>query len=438
MTLAPIKVGLIGLGTVGQGVVRLLKGNATEISRRLGRELIVTHAAARDMTRKRDCDLQGITVVSDPLSIIRDTQVDIVVEVMGGTGLARDLVLAAIAQGKHVVTANKALIAEYGNALFAAARDRGVMLAFEAAVAGGIPIVKTIREGMAGNRIDSIAGSINGTCNYILTQMTLKGQSFADALAAAQKLGYAEADPTFDIEGVDSSHKLAILASIAFGMPLSFAEVACEGITKITAQDIEIAQALGYRIKLLGIAKRGEHGVEMRVQPTLIPQETLLAKIDGVLNSVLLNGNAAGQIGLYGAGAGGDATASAVIADLLDVARALDTPAQQWVPALAFQHDAVQSLKLLPMREIESAHYLRLRVADTPGVLSRITAILADHGISIEAIIQREPREEEDATLALITSVIAEHEFESALAAMLALPFVREGASHLRVEHFDD
>ncbi|HWU68847.1 MAG TPA: homoserine dehydrogenase [Stenotrophobium sp.] len=435
--MAPVKVGLIGLGTVGQGVVRLLKGNAGEIRRRLGRDLVVTHVATRDLTRKRDCDLQGITVVSDPLSIVRDTDVDIVIEVMGGTGAARDLVLAAIAQGKHVVTANKALIAEQGNDLFAAARERGVMLAFEAAVAGGIPIVKTLREGMAGNRIDSIAGSINGTCNYILTQMTLKGQSFADALADAQKLGYAEADPTFDIEGVDASHKLAILASIAFGMPLSFADVTCEGITRVTAQDIEIAQALGYRIKLLGIAKRGEDGVEMRVQPTLIPQDTLLAKVDGVLNSVLLKGNAAGQIGLYGAGAGGDATASAVVADLVDVARALGTPAQQWVPALAFQPDAVQPLKLLPMRDIQSAHYLRLRVADEPGVLSRITTILAGHGISVEAILQREPRGQEDATLAIITSAIVEHAFDAALAALLALPVVREGASHLRVEHFD-
>ncbi|MGH8460672.1 MAG: homoserine dehydrogenase [Stenotrophobium sp.] len=435
---APVKIGLIGLGTVGQGVIRLLRGNAAEIQRRLGRPLLVTHASARDMTRKRDCDLNGITVVSDPLSIIRDTDVDIVVEAIGGTGVARDFILAAIAHGKHVVTANKALIAEDGNVLFAAARDKGVALMFEAAVAGGIPIIKTIREGMAGNRIESVAGIINGTCNYILTQMTLKGQSFANALADAQKLGYAEADPTFDIEGVDAGHKLTILASIAFGMPLSFAAVACEGITRVTAQDIEIAQALGYRIKLLGLAKRSDDGVEMRVQPTLIPQDKLLAKVDGVLNSVLLKGNASGQVGLYGAGAGGDATASSVVADLLDVARMLGIPTQQFVPALAFQPDAVQPLKLLPLREVESAHYLRLRVADEPGVLSRITTILAGHGISVEAILQREPKDEGDATLAIITSVIAEHAFDAALAELLALPFTREGASHMRVEHFND
>lgn len=435
---AAVKVGLIGLGTVGQGVVRLLKNNAEEIARRVGRPVIITQASARDLTRKRDCDLNGITVVSDPMTIARDGDVDLVVELIGGKDAARELILAAIARGKHVVTANKSLLAEEGNVIFAAAREKGVMVAFEAAVAGGIPVIKAIREGMAGNRIESLAGIINGTGNYILTQMSEKGESFAHALKQAQKLGYAEADPTFDVEGIDAAHKLTILAAIAFGMPLSFKGVNIEGITKVTPQDITIAQALGYRIKHLGIAKRGEQGVELRVQPTLIPENRLLAKVDGVLNSVLLKGNAVGQVGFYGRGAGGDATASAVVADLVDAARLLSADQRHFVPSLAFQPDAVQELPLLPIEDVHSAHYLRLRVADEPGVLSRITAILAEHDISVEAILQREPREEEDATLAIITSVVREQKFNEALATMQKLPFVRAGVSRFRVEHFND
>ncbi|HUP92840.1 MAG TPA: homoserine dehydrogenase, partial [Solimonas sp.] len=338
---------------------------------------------------------------------------------------------------KHVVTANKALLAEDGNRIFEAARKAGVMVAFEAAVAGGIPVIKTIREGLAANRIESIAGSINGTGNYILTQMTEKGESFADALAEAQRLGYAEADPTFDVEGIDAAHKLTILASIAFGMPLSFKSVATEGITRVTPQDIKIAQALGYRIKLLGIAKRKDAGVELRVHPTLIPEDQLLAKVDGVLNGILLQGNAVGQIGLYGRGAGGDATASAVVADIVDVARALGAGQQHFVPPLGFQPEGVQVLPVLPIDQIESAFYLRLRVADEAGVLSKLTSILAAHDISVEAILQREPRAEEDATIALITSVIPEHRFDAALGEMTRLPFVRAGLSRCRVEHFD-
>ena len=433
-----VRVGLIGLGTVGQGVVRLLRNNAEEIARRVGRPVVVTHASARDLTRKRDCNLDGITIVSDPLSIARDADVDVVVEVIGGRDAARELILAAIARGKPVVTANKALLAEDGNEIFAAARDKGVMVAFEAAVAGGIPVIKAIREGMAGNRIESLAGIINGTSNYILTQMTEKGESFSQALKQAQKLGYAEADPTFDVEGIDAAHKLTILAAIAFGTPLSFKGVNIEGITKVTPQDITIAQALGYRIKHLGIAKRGEQGVELRVQPTFIPENKLLAKVDGVLNSVLLKGNAVGQVGFYGRGAGGDATASAVVADLVDAARLLAADRQHFVPSLAFQPDAVRELPLVPIADVQSAHYLRLRVADEPGVLSRITAILAEHEISVEAILQREPREEEDATLAIITSVVREQKFNEALAQMQKLPFVRAGVSRFRVEHFND
>ena len=321
--------------------------------------------------------------------------------------------------------------------IFAAAADADGVIGFEAAVAGGIPIIKAIREGLAGNVIDGIAGIINGTCNYILTQMALRGQSFADALADAQRLGYAEADPTFDVEGVDAAHKLAILAALAFGMPLAFDDIAIEGITAVTPQDIEIAQVFGYRIKLLGIAKRGGDGVELRVHPTLIPDDTLLAKVDGVLNAVVVHGNAVGEVGFYGRGAGGDATASAVVADILDIARALSAEARHSVPALAFQPDALRPLPVISIRDAQSAFYLRLRVADEPGVLSQITAILAAHEISVEAILQREPRGGEDATIALITSVIAEHRFGDALEEMQKLPFVRSGAMRLRVEKFD-
>ncbi len=432
----PVRVGLIGLGTVGQGVVSVLRENAIEIARRVGRPVVITHASARDIQRARPISLDGVTLVADAMQIARDADVDVVVEVIGGNTVAKDVILAALARGKPVVTANKALLAEEGNAIFGAALKAGVPVAFEASVAGGIPIIKAIREGLAGNRIDSLAGIINGTCNYILTQMTVKGQPYAEALADAQKLGYAEADPTFDVEGVDAAHKLTILASIAFGMPLSFKGVACEGISKVTAQDITLASTLGYRIKLLGIAKRSDAGAELRVHPTLIPDDHLLAKVDGVLNSVVVQGNAVGQIGFYGRGAGGNATASAVIADLVDVARSLGSEPKHQVPALAFQPDAVTALPLLPVRDIESSFYLRLRVADEPGVLKALTGILAAHEISIEAILQKEPRGGEDATVALITSRVVEHRFDAALAEMCALPFVREGASRLRVEHF--
>ncbi|HVT35538.1 MAG TPA: homoserine dehydrogenase, partial [Nevskiaceae bacterium] len=430
------KVGLIGLGTVGCGVVRVLRQNAEEIARRVGRPLVITHASARDLTRKRECELNGITIVSDPMSVARDAEVDVVVEVIGGKSPAFELMQAAITRGTHVVTANKALLAERGNEIFAAARAKGVMVAFEAAVAGGIPVIKAIREGLAGNRIDALAGIINGTSNYILTQMTSNGETFASALKTAQKLGYAEADPTFDVEGIDAAHKLTILAAIAFGMPLSLPAVNIEGITKVTPADIKIAQALGYRIKHLGIAKRGERGAELRVQPTLIPEDKLLAKVDGVLNSVLLTGNAVGQVGFYGRGAGGEATASAVVADLVDVARSLGAPARHHVPALAFQPEGVRELPLLPIGEIRSAHYLRLTVADEPGVLQAITGIFAEKQISIEAIIQREPREDEDATVAVITSEVVEEHFNQALARIQALPFVRKSLSRFRVEHF--
>ncbi len=436
MSAAPLKIGLLGLGTVGQGVIRVLQRNADEITRRVGRPVVVTHASARDTSKAREVSLDGITIVADPMQIAAGADVDVVVELIGGTTTARDLVLAAIARGKPVVTANKALLALKGNDVFGAAREQGVMVGFEASVAGGIPVIKAIREGLAGNRIEALAGIINGTCNYILTQMTEKGQAFADALADAQRLGYAEADPTFDVEGVDAAHKLTILASIAFGMPLNFDAVAVEGITRVTPQDIKIAQALGYRIKHLGIAKRTPDGVELRVHATLIPEDKLIAKVDGVLNTVLLQGDAVGQMGLYGRGAGGDATASAVVADIVDVARSLGSEARHHVPALAFQPDAVVELPILPLEQVSSAHYLRLNVADQAGVLKAVTGILAEFDISIEAILQKEPRGGDDATVAVITSVVTEARFVDAVSRLLALPFVREDISRFRVEHF--
>lgn len=431
----PIRIGLMGLGTVGQGVLRVLRKNADEIERRVGRKLIVTHIATKDLGRNEE-SLDGISVSDDALTQVRSADVDVVVEVMGGYNIAKQVMLAAIERGKPVVTANKALLAEHGNEIFAAAAKAGVVLGYEAAVAGGIPVIKAMREGLAGNRIEHVAGIINGTCNYILTQMTVKGQSFADALADAQNLGYAEADPTFDIEGVDAAHKLTILASIAFGIPLSFAAVAREGISKVTAQDIQIAQTLGYRIKLLGIAQRTEAGVSLRVHPTLVPDDQLIAKVDGVVNAVVVQGNAVGTVGFYGRGAGGDPTASAIVADLIDVARALGAAATHQVPSLAFQPQAMKALPLLPITEIESSYYLRVRVADEPGVLKAITSVLAESDISIEAIVQKEPGEHEDATVALITSEVKESRFDQALARLQALPIMREGASRIRVEHF--
>jgi homoserine dehydrogenase len=431
----PVRIGLVGLGTVGQGVIRLLKDNAEVITGRLGRPLRVVAATARDLGKPRDCDLRGIRLLNTPQAVVDDAEVDIVVELIGGTTVAKDLVLAALAAGKPVVTANKALLALEGNTVFAAARKAGVALGFEAAVAGGIPVIKTLREGLAGNQVQQVAGIINGTCNYILTQMSQRGQAFADALADAQRLGYAEADPSFDVDGIDAAHKLTLLASLAFGMPLAFADMAVEGIRKVGVEDIRIAAALGYRIKHLGIAKRSDGEVELRVHPTLIPEDHLLAKVDGVLNSVLLHGNGSGPIGLYGAGAGGNATASAVIADLVDLARQIGGGAR--VPDLGFLPDAIHALPVRALAETESAFYLRLRVADEPGVLKGITSIFAELDISIEAIQQREPRESADATVALITSVAPERVIADAVRRIEALPYVREQAARLRVEHFN-
>jgi len=433
----PIRIGLLGLGTVGQGLVRLLKHNRGEYVRRLGRPLIVTHAFARDLARKRDCDLTGIKVVNDPHFITREAPVDVVVELLGGLSPARELILEALARGKPVVTANKALLAEDGNTLFAAAKQKGVAIGFEASVAGGIPIIRVLREGLAGNRIEGLAGIINGTCNYILTQMAERGVDFSVALAEAQAQGFAEANPALDVDGIDAAHKLTILASLAFGIPLSYPGVATEGIREVTARDIQLARELGYRIKPLSIAKRSGGRIELRVHPTLVPEDHLLAKVDGILNSVIVQSDAVGQTGYYGKGAGGDATASAVVADLLEIARELGAHARFQAHPLGYDPAAVQPQPLLPMREVECAHYLRLRVADTPGVLKAITSILAELEISIEAILQKEPKGKEDAMVAIITSVVAEHRFATALEKLLVLKFVRPGSTHLRVEHFN-
>ena len=385
----PVKVGVLGLGTVGGGTVNVLKRNAAEIARRAGREIIITRASARDPGKNRICDTQGIALTTDPYEIINDPEIEIIIELIGGDTVAKDLVLKAIENGKHVVTANKALIALHGNEIFARAGAKGVMIAFEAAVAGGIPIIKAIREGLSGNQIQWLAGIINGTGNFILTEMRDKGRNFDDVLAEAQALGYAEADPTFDVEGIDAAHKLTILASIAFGIPLQFDKVYTEGITRITRADVEYAEELGYRIKHLGIARKTPEGIELRVHPTLIPERRLIANVDGVMNAVLVKGDAVGPTLYYGAGAGAEPTASAVVADVIDVVRALTGDPENRVPHLAFQADALADIPVLSPEQIRTAYYLRLHAEDKPGVLADVTRILASHRISIEAIIQK-------------------------------------------------
>ncbi|MFP5344492.1 MAG: homoserine dehydrogenase, partial [Gammaproteobacteria bacterium] len=374
----PVKIGLLGLGTVGGGTINVLARNAGEITRRAGRGIEVTHAAARDLKKARICKTAGIKLTAKPMEVVSDPEIEIVAELMGGMDPARELVLHAIANGKHVVTANKALIARHGNEIFRAARAKGVMVAFEAAVGGGIPIIKAIREGLAGNRIEWLAGIVNGTSNFILTEMRDKDRDFADVLAEAQRLGYAEADPAFDIEGIDAAHKLTILAAIAFGIPLQFDKVYTEGVTRVTRDDVNYAEQFGYRIKHLAIARRTPAGVQLRVHPTLIPRRRLIANVDGVMNAVVVTGDAVGPTLYYGAGAGAEPTASAVVADLVDVVRALTSDPENRVPHLAFQPDALSDLPILPMEQVETAYYLRLQAADRPGVLADVTRILAD------------------------------------------------------------
>ncbi|MFZ5579703.1 MAG: homoserine dehydrogenase [Pseudomonadota bacterium] len=431
----PVKVGLLGLGTVGGGTVNVLKRNQDEISRRAGRGIEVIAASARRIDAPRICDTAGIRLTTDPFSVVNDPGVEVVCELMGGVEPARDLVMRAIELGKHVVTANKMLIALHGNEIFRAARDKGVMVAFEAAVAGGIPIIKAIREGLAGNRIEWLAGIINGTGNFILTEMRDKGRDFDDVLAEAQRLGYAEADPTFDVEGIDAAHKLTILASIAFGIPLQFDKAVTEGITRITRDDVGYAEALGYRIKHLGIARRTEGGIELRVHPALIPERRLIANVDGVKNAVLVMSDAVGPTLYYGAGAGADPTASAVVADLVDVVRTMTADPENRVPHLAFQPDALSDLPILPMSEVTTAYYLRLTAEDKPGVLADVTRILADHGISIEAILQKEaPEDETDIPVIILTHRVKEGRMNEAIARIEALDAIKRPVARIRVE----
>ncbi|GAB6049407.1 homoserine dehydrogenase [Hydrogenophilus islandicus] len=434
-----IRVGLLGIGTVGSGVWRVLARNADEIARRAGRPIAIVAVADRNVEHAQKVVgetalRQGVTVTSDPFALVSDPEIDIIVELIGGYGVAKELVLAAIANGKHVVTANKALLAVHGDAIFAAAQNKGVMVAFEAAVAGGIPIIKALREGLAANRIEWVAGIINGTTNYILTQMDQRGLSFADALREAQALGYAEADPTFDIEGIDAAHKATLLASLAFGVPIQFDKAYIEGITAIDARDVAHAEALGYRIKLLGIAKRREQGFELRVHPTLIPKEHLLASVSGAMNAVLVKGDAVGQTLYYGPGAGSEPTASAVIADLVDVTRLHTADPENRVPHLAFQPDQMQPLTALPIAACRSSYYLRLTVADQPGVLAEITRELAAEQVSIAALVQKEPQNER-AELVMLTHETEERAIDAALAAIRSLPFVLDPIVKLRVEH---
>jgi homoserine dehydrogenase len=434
----PVKVGLLGLGTVGGGTVNVLARNGEEIARRAGRAIQVVHACARDLGKKRICSLEGIALSDDPQAVVSNPEVEIVVELIGGTDIARDLTLDAISRGKHVVTANKALIALHGNEIFAAARERGVMVAFEAAVAGGIPIIKAIREGLAGNRIEWIAGIINGTGNYILTEMREKGRAFIEVLAEAQSLGYAEADPSFDVEGIDAAHKLAILAAIAFGKPLQFEKVYVEGITHVKPDDIAHAEQLGYRIKHLGIARRTTEGVELRVHPTLIPERRLIANVNGVMNAVLIKADAVGPTLYYGAGAGAEPTASAVVADLVDVVRTLTTDPDHRVPHLAFQPDAISELPVLDMEDAETAYYLRMLADDQPGVLADVATVLGRAGISIEAVVQPEPpRGAAQAKLVMLTHRVRERQMVRALAEIEDLDSISGKVTRIRVEALD-
>jgi len=433
--LKPVKVGILGLGTVGGGTVNVLKRNAAEIARRAGREITITRASAKDLSKPRICDTQGIALTTDPYEIINDPEIEIILELIGGAGQVKDMVLKAIANGKHVVTANKSLIALHGNEIFAKASEKGVIVAFEAAVAGGIPIIKAIREGLSGNHIEWLAGIINGTGNFILTEMRDKGRDFADVLAEAQALGYAEADPTFDVEGIDAGHKLTILASIAFGIPLQFDKLYTEGITKITRTDVEYAEQLGYRIKHLGIARKTPEGIELRVHPTLIPERRLIANVNGVMNAVLVKGDAVGPTLYYGAGAGAEPTASSVVADVIDVVRALTSDPENRVPHLAFQADALADIPVLSANMFRTSYYLRLNAEDKPGVLAEVTRILADHQISIEAISQKVPLNNETSVpIIILTQITLEKEMNAAIAEIEALKTVTGKVNRIRLE----
>ena len=431
----PVKVGLLGIGTVGGGTFEVLKRNQEEIRRRAGRGIEIAMVADLNLERAREVAGAGCEVVADANLVVNNPEIDIVVELIGGYGIARELVMKAIANGKHVVTANKALLATHGTEIFKAAQDKGVIVAFEAAVAGGIPIIKALREGLTANRIQWIAGIINGTTNFILSEMRDKGLDFATVLKEAQRLGYAEADPTFDIKGVDAAHKATIMASIAFGIPVQFERAYVEGIDQLEAIDINYAEQLGYRIKLLGIAKRTGQGIELRVHPTLVPARRLLANVEGAMNAVLVHGDAVGATLYYGKGAGAEPTASAVIADLVDIARLASADPNHRVPYLAFQPDAMADTPILPMSEITTSYYLRLKVADKVGVLADLTRIMADAGISIDAMLQKEPAEGETQTdIILLTHQAQEKQVNAAIARVEALESVSGNVTRIRLE----
>ena len=430
-----IKVGLLGIGTVGGGTFNVLKRNQQEIQRRTGKAIEIVKVADRNLELARKVTEGQVEVTDDAFSVVNDPNVDVVVELIGGYGVAKDLVLKAIESGKHVVTANKALIALHGSEIFAAAQKKGVIVAFEAAVAGGIPIIKALREGLAANRIEWIAGIINGTTNFILTEMREKGLAFADVLGEAQRLGYAEADPTFDVEGIDAAHKLTIRSAIGFGIPTQFDKAYTEGITKLESKDIRYAEELGYRVKLLGITKRTAAGVELRVHPTLIPEKRLVANVNGAMNAVVVKGDAVGPTLYYGAGAGAEPTASAVVADLIDVARLASASADQRVPYLGFQPDQMADLPILPIGEIDSAYYLRMRMLDKPGVLADVTKILGDRDISIDAMMQKEPEENEtEADIVILTHVTKEKNMDAAIGAIEALAAIDGKVTRIRME----
>jgi len=431
----PVSVGLLGLGTVGCGTLNVLARNADEIRRRAGRSIEVRRAVARDLKRRRAADLGGIALSDNPDDVVNDAGIDVVVELFGGLDPAHGLILRAIENGKHIVTANKALIADYGQEIFEAAQRRGVMVAFEAAVAGGIPIVKAVREGLSGNRIDRLVGIINGTTNFILTQIRDKQRSFADALTEAQLLGYAEADPSFDVNGIDAAHKLTIIAATAFGIPLQFGNVHIEGLADMDSRDVLYAGELNCRIKHLAIAKRAGGGIELRVHPTLIRGDSMLANVEGVMNAVMVDGDAAGPTLYYGAGAGAEPTASAVVADLIDVVRALTSDPENRVPHLAFQPGALSDVPVLDIGDVVTAYYLRLQVKDEPGVLAAITRVLGDLNISIEAVMQKETSGDgKPVPLVLMTYPVRERDMNEAVDRIRALDSVDDEVVRIRVE----
>ena len=434
----PINVGLLGIGTVGGGTFTVLERNREEISRRAGCAITMKMVADKETEKARRLVAGRATVTADAAEVVNHPDIDIVVELIGGTTVAKDLILRAIANGKHIVTANKALLAQHGNEIFAAAQKKDVMVAFEAAVGGGIPIIKSLREGLSANRIEWIAGIVNGTCNFILSEMRERGASFEDVLKEAQRRGYAEADPTFDIEGVDAAHKTTIMAAIGFGIPMRFESAYVEGISGLTQDDIKYAETMGYRIKLLGITRRRPKGIEIRVHPALVPARRLIASVEGVMNAILVKGDAVGQTMYYGAGAGAEPTASAVVADLVDVARMLTADPEHRVPHFAFQPGQLADTPILPMGDVETRYYLRMKVQDKPGVLADITRILADLRISIEAMVQKEPRAGEgEVDIIMLTHMTVEKNVDAAIAKIEKLPVVVGKVTRIRLEELN-